>query len=109
MFWALVMVVTVKYVAFVMRADHDGEGGILALLALVPERYRIGPRGIGGVSGMTLLAVIGAALLYGDGVITPAISVLSAVEGLAVASPALEAGVDEVMIKAALGYKSVKS
>ena len=93
MFWALVMVVTVKYVAFVMRADHDGEGGILALLALVPERYRTGSRGIGGVSGMTLLAVIGAALLYGDGVITPAISVLSAVEGLAVASPALEAGV----------------
>ncbi|MFM7138397.1 MAG: KUP/HAK/KT family potassium transporter, partial [Planctomycetota bacterium] len=68
MVWALILVVTVKYVLFVMRADHDGEGGILALLALVPERYRIGPRGIGGVSGMTLLAVIGAALLYGDGV-----------------------------------------
>lgn len=93
MFWALVMVVTVKYVAFVMRADHDGEGGILALLSLVPERFRTGPGGIGGVSAMTLLAVMGAALLYGDGVITPAISVLSAVEGLAVASPALEPGI----------------
>lgn len=90
MIWALILVVTVKYVLFVMRADHHGEGGILALLALVPERFRIGPRGIGGISAMTLLAVIGAALLYGDGVITPAISVLSAVEGLAVASPALE-------------------
>ena len=93
MFWALIVVVTVKYVMFVMRADHDGEGGILALLALVPERFRTGPGGIGGVSGMTLLAVMGAALLYGDGVITPAISVLSAVEGLAVASPGLKAGV----------------
>ena len=93
MFWALILVVTVKYVMFVMRADHHGEGGILALLALVPERYRTGPAGIGGVSGMTLLAVMGAALLYGDGVITPAISVLSAVEGLAVASPALKEGV----------------
>ncbi len=89
MFWALLLVVTVKYVVFVMRADHDGEGGILALLALVPERYRHSAHGIGGVSGMTLLAVVGASLLYGDGVITPAISVLSAVEGLAVASPAL--------------------
>ena len=63
MFWALILVVTVKYVMFVMRADHNGEGGILALLALVPERYRTGPGGIGGVSAMTLLAVIGAALL----------------------------------------------
>ncbi|MFM9009905.1 MAG: KUP/HAK/KT family potassium transporter, partial [Planctomycetota bacterium] len=89
MFWALLLVVTVKYVVFVMRADHGGEGGILALLALVPERYRHSAHGIGGVSGMTLLAVVGASLLYGDGVITPAISVLSAVEGLAVASPAL--------------------
>jgi KUP system potassium uptake protein len=88
MVWALVMVVTVKYVVFVMRADHDGEGGILALLTLVPERYRSGRAGIAGVSGMTLLAVLGAALLYGDGVITPAISVLSAVEGLSVISPA---------------------
>jgi KUP system potassium uptake protein len=93
MFWALIIVVTVKYVLFVMRADHDGEGGVLALLALVPERFRVGPAGIGGVSGMTLLAVMGAALLYGDGVITPAISVLSAVEGLAVASPTLKGGV----------------
>ncbi len=93
MFWALIIVVTVKYVMFVMQANHNGEGGILALLALVPERYRTGPGGIGGVSGMTLLAVMGAALLYGDGVITPAISVLSAVEGLAVASPALKDGV----------------
>ncbi|NBW96620.1 MAG: potassium transporter Kup [Planctomycetia bacterium] len=108
MFWALVMVVTVKYVVFVMRASHDGEGGILALLALVPERYRTGPRGIGGVSGMTLLAVAGAALLYGDGVITPAISVLSAVEGLAIASPELAPGVVPITCLILLGLFSIQ-
>jgi KUP system potassium uptake protein len=89
MFWALVMVVTVKYLTFIMRADHDGEGGIFALLALVPDRFRTHASQSGKITGMALLAVIGASLLYGDGVITPAISVLSAVEGLAVASPSL--------------------
>jgi KUP system potassium uptake protein len=89
MFWALIMVVTVKYLTFVMRADHDGEGGIFALLAIVPERFRTRAAQSGKVTGMALLAVIGASLLYGDGVITPAISVLSAVEGLTVASPRL--------------------
>jgi KUP system potassium uptake protein len=90
MFWALVMVVTVKYLCFVMRADHHGEGGIFALLAIVPERFRTRTTRRGRVTGMALLAVIGAALLYGDGVITPAISVLSAIEGLKVADPRLE-------------------
>jgi KUP system potassium uptake protein len=89
MFWALFMVVTVKYLMFVMRADHNGEGGIFALLAIVPERFRTNAARTGKVTGMALLAVIGASLLYGDGVITPAISVLSAVEGLKVASPIL--------------------
>src|SRR5580658_7301275 len=89
MFWALFMVVTVKYLMFVMRADHGGEGGIFALLAIVPERFRTHATQSGKITGMALLAVIGAALLYGDGVITPAISVLSAIEGLAVASPRL--------------------
>jgi len=87
MFWALFMVVTVKYLTFVMRADHHGEGGIFALLAIVPERFRTSSGRSGRVTGMALLAVIGASLLYGDGVITPAISVLSAVEGLTIASP----------------------
>jgi KUP system potassium uptake protein len=87
MFWSLIMVVTVKYLMFIMRADHDGEGGIFALLALVPDRFRAASASTGKVTGMALLAVIGASLLYGDGVITPAISVLSAVEGLAIASP----------------------
>src|ERR1700677_5094102 len=87
MFWSLVMVVTVKYLTFVMRAENHGEGGIFALLAIVPERFRATAARSGKITGMALLAVIGAALLYGDGVITPAISVLSAVEGLAIASP----------------------
>ena len=82
------MVVTVKYLTFVMRADNHGEGGIFALLAIVPERFRA-TAAAAAITGMALLAVIGAALLYGDGVITPAISVLSAVEGLAIASPRL--------------------
>src|SRR5262249_10522861 len=90
MFWALLMVVTVKYVCFIMRADNHGEGGIFALLAIVPERFRTSAGPTGKATAMALLAVIGAALLYGDGVITPAISVLSAIEGLKVASAKLE-------------------
>jgi KUP system potassium uptake protein len=86
-FWALALVVTVKYLVFIMRADHHGEGGIFALLGMVPERYRpTSPSKFGWVS---ILVVIGAALLYGDGAITPAISVLSAVEGLRLTTPQL--------------------
>ena len=85
-FWALNFVVTFKYLSMVMRADNRGEGGILALLALVR------PSGPLSGSGRLLIAtgLFGSALLYGDGIITPAISVLSAVEGLSVATPALE-------------------
>ncbi len=73
--WSLILVVTVKYVIFLMRADNDGEGGVLALLALAG-------RGIGGRKGVVLaLGAVGAALFYGDAIITPALSVLSAVEG----------------------------
>jgi KUP system potassium uptake protein len=84
-FWAMTFVVTFKYLGFVMRADNRGEGGILALLALV------GSRGVTRRSRRVLLmfGLFGAALLYGDGVITPAISVLGAVEGVSVAAPAL--------------------
>ncbi|NMO21161.1 potassium transporter Kup [Pyxidicoccus fallax] len=85
-FWSLIIVISVKYLGFVMRADNRGEGGILALLALVVQR---GGGAGGGARRMVLLTLglFGAALLYGDGVITPAVSVLSAVEGLAVATP----------------------
>ena len=79
-FWALVIVVSVKYVTFLLRADYDGQGGTLALLAqLTPVRKSSIPAGI---TGIAVLVLFGSAMLYGDGVITPAISVVSAMEGL---------------------------
>jgi KUP system potassium uptake protein len=78
-FWSIVLVVAIKYVVFICRADNDGEGGILALLALVPQKPR---KNVVSVGLTAMLVIFGTALLYGDGVITPAISVLSAVEGL---------------------------
>lgn len=107
MLWSLIMVVTVKYLAFVMRADHNGEGGIFSLLALLPDRFRASSSD-GKVTGMALLAVIGAALLYGDGVITPAISVLSAVEGLSVTNPAFTPLVVPITCVILLGLFSVQ-
>jgi KUP system potassium uptake protein len=82
--WALVVMVSVKYVTFILRADNDGEGGILALLSLVAADSV--PRGA-RLPLLVLLGVVGASLLYGDGVITPAISVLSAMEGLKLVAP----------------------
>lgn len=85
-FWSLIIIVSIKYLTFVMRADNRGEGGILALMALArppdPDRRR--------QALLVALGLFGAALLYGDGVITPAISVLSAVEGLRIATPLFE-------------------
>jgi KUP system potassium uptake protein len=108
MFWSLILVVTVKYLTFVMRADNHGEGGIFALLAIVPDRFRASAARTGRVTGMALLAVIGAALLYGDGVITPAISVLSAVEGLTVASPRLTPAVLPLTCAILVGLFSIQ-
>jgi KUP system potassium uptake protein len=85
-FWSLVLIVTVKYVNLVMRADNRGEGGILALMALA-QRVSVGT-GMRGFLG--LVGIAGACLFFGDGVITPAISVLSAVEGLEVSTPGLQ-------------------
>ncbi|KAF1066936.1 MAG: Low affinity potassium transport system protein kup [Variovorax sp.] len=92
-FWGLLFVVTLKYVVFVLRADHDGEGGILALQALARNAAsRIGAKPwLGHLIG--LLGLVGAAMFYGDSLITPAISVLSAVEGLEVRAPMLERAV----------------
>jgi KUP system potassium uptake protein len=84
--WALMIVVSLKYVTLILRADNHGEGGIMALLALVISAVKARPR---LRYGLMLAGVFGAALFYGDGVITPAISVLSAVEGLEVAAPRL--------------------
>src|SRR6478752_9052806 len=78
-FWSLMIVVTVKYVTLVLRADNRGEGGIMALLAVATSKLTGRTR-----SALTLLGLVGAALFYGDAVLTPAISVLSAVEGLEV-------------------------
>lgn len=80
LFWTLNLVVTVKYLSFVMRADNNGEGGILALLSLMPRKIR-GPK-TAKHKFTLILILIGTALLFGDGVLTPAISVLSATEGL---------------------------
>jgi KUP system potassium uptake protein len=88
-FWALILTVTVKYVTFVLRADNKGEGGILALMALA-QRHARSERGRWVVA---LIGIAGASLFFGDGIITPAISVLSAVEGLKVVSPAFEEAV----------------
>lgn len=78
--WSLALIVSLKYLTFVLRANNRGEGGIFALFSLLEKRTPL----------LTLLALLGAALLYGDGIITPAISVLSAVEGLGVATSALD-------------------
>ncbi|MDB5882820.1 MAG: trkD [Ramlibacter sp.] len=86
-FWSLMLVVSLKYVVFILRADYDGEGGILALQALAKHAAggaAAGPIVIGGIGALGLL---GAAMFYGDSLITPAVSVLSAVEGLEVATP----------------------
>ncbi len=85
-FWSLVLIVTVKYVTLIMRADNHGEGGILALMALA-QRVSAGTR---LRNALALVGIAGACLFFGDGIITPAISVLSAVEGLEVSAPDLK-------------------
>ena len=99
-FWALIVVVSVKYVAFVMRADNRGEGGIMALMALALRGTTESRR---RRASLIVLGLIGTALFYGDGIITPAISVLSAVEGLEVATPAFKPYVLPITIIVLLG------
>lgn len=105
-FWSLIIVVCVKYLIFVLEADNRGEGGILALMALATpikvlnksERW-----------WLVVLGIFGAALLYGDGMITPAISVLSAVEGLNVATPLFESYVVPITIVIIVGLFLIQS
>src|SRR5688572_16622611 len=86
-FWSIMLVVVVKYLVFILRADNHGEGGVLALLALVLQRqHRTDDRGRRKL--FVILGVFGTALLFGDGIITPAISVLGAIEGIEIATPA---------------------
>ena len=86
-FWSLILVVSVKYAGFIMRADNKGEGGIMALIALAQRSVRSSQRARWWI---VMLGLFGAALFFGDGVITPAISVLGAVEGLEVLAPGLD-------------------
>jgi len=99
-FWSLMLVVTLKYVTIIMRADNEGEGGIMALMALAQRTLRHGSRSAYVVG---ILGIFGASLFFGDGVITPAISVLSAVEGLEVAAPGLAPFVVPITIVVLLG------
>lgn len=98
--WALILIVSVKYVAFIMRADNRGEGGIMALLALASrnaEGNRVKQRNI------MFLGILGACMFYADGMITPAISVLSAVEGLEVAAPRLHSAIVPITLVVLFG------
>ena len=94
-FWSLIIVVSIKYAILIMRADNHGEGGILALLALIsPRRAKHNKRR----AFMVLIGLVGATLLYGDGAITPAISVLSAIEGIKIYAPQMERAVLPVTV-----------
>jgi KUP system potassium uptake protein len=104
-FWSLVLIVTVKYVSLVMRADNRGEGGILALMVLAQQCCQ-SPR---ARRLLAMVGIAGACLFFGDGVITPAVSVLSAVEGLQVAAPELKTYVLPVATVVIIGLFAVQS
>jgi KUP system potassium uptake protein len=105
-FWSLVIIVTLKYVTFVMRADNRGEGGIMALMALVVGTTKRGSRSRWWITAM---GMFGAALFYGDSMITPAISVLSAVEGLNVITPVFEPYIIPITLVVIAGLFIVQS
>ncbi|MDP1826404.1 MAG: potassium transporter Kup [Archangium sp.] len=96
-FWALTLVVAVKYLSFITRADNKGEGGMFALLALLPDRQRK------STAVAVMVGLFGASLLYGEGVITPGVSVLSAVEGLGVATHAMDSFIVPITVVILLG------
>src|SRR5947199_5636380 len=87
-FWSITMIVSVKYVTFIMRADNEGEGGIMALVSLIQRAVMRNSKR--NKKALIALGIFGASLFYGDGMITPAVSVLSAVEGLKIVSPSLD-------------------
>jgi KUP system potassium uptake protein len=110
--WSLLLVVSLKYVALVLRADNQGEGGILALTALVPGRgdpaAKSGSRLAVGRPVLIALGIVGTALLYGDGMITPAITVLGAVEGLEVATPLFQPYVVPITVAILIGVFAIQ-
>jgi len=99
-FWALMIMVTLKYVAIIMRADNDGEGGIMALMALAQRTLPTGSRSAYAIG---ILGIFGASLFFGDGVITPAITTLSAIEGLEIAAPQLHHWIVPMTVVVLLG------
>lgn len=105
-FWSLIIVISIKYLVFVVRADNEGEGGILSLAALATP---IKPSGKSEKMILIALGIFGAALLYGDGVLTPAISVLSAMEGLSVATPVLSSYIVPLTIVIIVGLFFLQS
>ena len=105
-FWSLTLIVSIKYLIFVMRADNDGEGGILALMALVSRQDDAARR---SRTLLIALGLFGAALLYGDGMITPAISVLGAVEGLTIATHIFEPYVVAITVTILVGLFLIQS
>jgi len=106
MFWAVTLIVSLKYVTMVLRFDNGGEGGILALLALASRLTRERPHLAWTVA---MLGIFGASLFYGDAIITPAISVLSAVEGLSVATPAFEHWIVPIAIAILVGLFAIQA
>jgi KUP system potassium uptake protein len=106
MFWSVTLIVSLKYVTMVLRFDNGGEGGILALLALASRLTRERPRLAWTVA---MLGIFGASLFYGDAIITPAISVLSAVEGLSVATPAFERWIVPIAIAILVGLFAIQA
>lgn len=104
-FWSLIVVVSIKYLIFIVRADNQGEGGVLALTALLGTITLRSPKVL---RVLTLLGIFGTALLYGDGIITPAITVLSAVEGLEFAAPKLHDYIIPITIVILIGLFSIQ-
>jgi KUP system potassium uptake protein len=105
-FWSLIAIISVKYLIFVMRANNDGEGGVLALTSLLAPP-RSGHRDVQWL--LTTVGLFGTALLYGDGMITPAISVLAAVEGTSVALPTLEQWIIPLAVAVLVGLFAIQS
>jgi KUP system potassium uptake protein len=99
-FWALIIIVSIKYVIFIMRADNRGEGGVMAMIALALREAKGKPR---QMKAIMVIGVLGAGMFYGDGMVTPAMSVLSAVEGLEVATPAFRPFVIPITILVLFG------
>ena len=104
-FWTMTIIVSVKYVALILRADNNGEGGLIAMLALATTAVKDKPR---LRSALMTVGLFGTAIFYGDGVITPAISVLSAVEGLEIAAPSLHEAVIPITLLVLAGLFSVQ-